>query len=81
MIESRFQDMSFDAVQDIQRQQKQLVQNTVRESYQAKIELMSFIESIASKPKSSDIQLKDIRAARKSATRKQHKDIGGMIDE
>ena len=81
LIESRFEDMSFDAVQDIQRQQKQLVQNTVRESYQAKIELMSFIESIASKPKSSDIQLKDIRAARKSATRKQHKDIGGMIDE
>lgn len=81
LIESRFEDMSFDAVQDVQRQQKQLVQDTVRESYQAKIELMSFIESVASKPKSSDIQIKDIRAARKSATRKQHKDIGGMIDE
>lgn len=81
LIESRFEDMAFDAVQDIQRQQKQLVQDTVRESYQAKIELMSFIESVASKPKSSDVQIKEIRAARKSATRKQHKDIGGMIDE
>ena len=81
LIESRFEDMSFDAVQDIQRQQKQLVQDTVRESYQAKIELMSFIESVASKPKSSDVQIKDTRAARKSATRKQHKNIGGVIDE
>ncbi len=81
LIESRFEDMPFDTVQDIQRQQKQLIQDTVRESYQAKIELISFIESVASKPKSSDIQIKDIRAARKSATRKQHKDIGGMIDE
>lgn len=81
LIESRFEDMSFDAVQDIQRQQKQLVQDTVRESYQAKIELMSFIESVASKPKSTGVQIKDTRVARKSATRKQHKDIGGVIDE
>lgn len=81
LIESRFEDMSFDAVQDIQRQQKQLVQDTVRESYQAKIELMSFIESVASKSKPSDVQIKDTRAARKSATRKQHKNIGGVIDE
>ena len=81
LIENRFSDMSLETVQDIQRQQKQLVQDTVRESYQAKIELMSFIESVASKPKSSDVQIKDTRAARKSATQKQHKNIGGVIDE
>ena len=81
LIESRFEDMSLDNVQNIQRQQTQMIQDTMRDNYQAKIELMSFIESVASKPKSCDVQIKDIRATRKSATRKQHKDIGGAIDE
>ena len=81
LIESRFEDMSLDSVQEIQRKQKEIMKDTTRDTYQAKIELMSFIESVASKPKSTDIQMKDIRAARKSATRKQHKDIGGVIDE
>lgn len=81
LIESRFEDMSLDSVQEIQQKQKELMKDTTRDNYQAKIELMSFIESVASKPKSSDVQIKDTRAARKSATRKQHKDIGGVIDE
>ena len=81
LIESRFEDMSLDNVQEIQRKQKELMKDTIRDNYQAKIELMSFIESVASKSKSTDVQMKDIRAARKSATRKQHKDIGGVIDE
>ena len=81
LIESRFEDMSLDSVQEIQQKQKELMKDTMRDNYQAKIELMSFIESVASKPKSSNVEVKDIRAARKSATRKQHKDIGGVIDE
>ena len=81
LIESRFENMSLDSVQEIQQKQKDLMKDTMRDNYQAKIELMSFIESVASKPKSSDVEIKDIRAARKSATRKQHKDIGGIIDE
>ena len=81
LIESRFEDMSLDSVQDIQQKQKEIMKDTMRDNYQAKIELMSFIESIASKSKSSDVQIKDTRAARKSATRKQHKNIGGVIDE
>lgn len=82
LIESRFEDMSFDAVQDIQRQQKQLVQDTVRDNYQAKIELMSFIETVSSKSKTTDdVQIKGSRSARKSAKRQQHKDIGGVIDD
>ena len=81
LIESRFEDMSLDSVQEIQRKQKELLKDTIRDNYQAKIELMSFIESVASKSKPSDVQIKDTRAARKSATRKQHKDIGGVIDE
>ena len=81
LIESRFEDMSLDSVQEIQQKQKELMKDTTRDNYQAKIELMSFIESVASKPTSSDIQIKDTRAVRKTATRKQHKDIGGVIDE
>lgn len=81
LIESRFEDMSLDSVQEIQQKQKELMKDTMRDNYQSKIELMSFIESVASKPKSSDVQIKDTRVARKSATRKQHKDIGGVIDE
>ena len=81
LIESRFEDMSLDSVQEIQQKQKELMKDTTRDNYQAKIELMSFIESVASKSKPSDVQIKDTRAARKSATRKQHKNIGGVIDE
>lgn len=81
LIESRFEDMSLNSVQEIQQKQKELMKDTIRDNYQSKIELMSFIESVASKPKSTDVQIKDTRAARKSATRKQHKDIGGVIDE
>lgn len=81
LIESRFEDMSLDSVQEIQQKQKELMKDTIRDNYQAKIELMSFIESVASKSKPSDVQIKDTRATRKSATRKQHKDIGGVIDE
>ena len=81
LIESRFEDMSLDNVQEIQQKQKELMKDTMRDNYQAKIELMSFIESVATKFKSSDVQIKDTRATRKSATRKQHKNIGGVIDE
>ena len=47
LIEKRFSNMSLDEIQDIQRQQKQLVQSTVHEQYQAKIDMMNFIETVA----------------------------------
>lgn len=82
LIENRFSDMSLDAVQDIQRQQKQLVQNTMIDNYQAKIDLMSFIETVSTKVNpTDDVQIKGSRSARKSAKKQRHKDIGGMIDE
>ena len=82
LIENRFSDMTLDAVQDMQRKQKQLVQDTMRDNYQAKIELMSFIETVSAKVNpTDDVQIKGIRSARKSAKKQQHKDIGGVIDE
>ena len=47
LIEKRFSNMSFDDVLNIQNQQKQLVQNTMHEQYQAKIDMINFIETVA----------------------------------
>ena len=47
LIEKRFSNMSLDEIQDIQNKQKQLIQKTSQEQYQAKINLMNFIETIA----------------------------------
>lgn len=82
LIQSQFANASLSTIQEIQQKQKQLIQSALEDSYQAKIELMSFIDSVSTKEKvSSDIQLKDIRAARKSERKKNHIDIGGVIDE
>lgn len=82
LIENRFSDMTLNAVQDMQKKQKQLVQDTLRENYQAKIELMSFIETVSAKVSQiDDVQIKGTRSARKSARRQRHKDIGGVINE
>ena len=81
LIESRFADMSLDAVQNIQRRQKQLVQDTMRDNYQARIELMSFIETVSATATPTDnVQIKGTRSVRKSATKQRHKDIGGVMD-
>lgn len=81
LIESRFADMSLEAVQSIQRQQKQLVQDALRDNYQAKIELMSFIETVSATATPTDnVQIKGSRSVRKSATKQHHKDIGGVMD-
>ena len=50
LIENRFSNMSLEGIQNIQKQQKQLVQNTTREQYQSKIDLMNFIETVAENP-------------------------------
>lgn len=47
LIEKRFSNMSLEEIQDIQCQQKQLVQKAVRDQYQSKIDLMNFIETVA----------------------------------
>ena len=47
LIEKRFFNMSLDEIQNIQNQQKQLVQNTMHEQYQAKIDMMNFIKTVA----------------------------------
>ena len=81
LIESRFKDMSLDKVQEIQRKQKEVVKSAAEDSYQAKIELLSFIGTVSSKETLEDVKIDGIRAARKKARRKEHKDLGGMVNE
>ena len=81
LIESRFKDMSLDTVQKIQRQQKEVVKSAVEDSYQAKIELLSFIETVSSKATLEDVKIDGIRTARKKARRKEHKDLGVIVNE
>ena len=47
LIEKRFSCMALEEIQDIQKQQKQLAQNAAKNQYQAKIDLMNFIETVA----------------------------------
>jgi len=82
LIESRFNDMSLKAVQELQQKQSQLIQDSTVDTYKSKIELISFIETIANKNiPSADISIKDSVNARKSARKKHHKNIGGILDD
>lgn len=81
LIESRFKDMSLDTVQEIQRKQKEVVKSAVEDSYQAKIELLSFIGTASSKETLEDVKIDGIRTARKNARRKEHKDLGVIVNE
>lgn len=81
LIESRFKDMSLDTVQEIQRKQKEIVKSAVEDSYQAKIELLSFIGTVSSKETLENVKIDGIRTARKNARRKEHKDLGVIVNE
>ena len=78
LIESRFADMPFTSVADIKQKQKKLEDDAIKENYNAKIELISFIENVAS-GHTGTVDTKGIRAVRQSVTRKCHKDIGGKL--
>ena len=79
LIESRFFNMPLSQVKELQKTQKTIEQDAIRENYDAKIKLFSFIETVAEK-KNCFANLEGIRSARRSAQRKTHKNIGGEID-
>lgn len=64
----------------MQQKQKQIENDAIRENYTAKIELLSFIETVSAKS-SGDVKIKGVRKAKQSAKRKLHRDIGGELDE
>ena len=46
-----------------------------------KIDLLSYIETVSQKEKNKPTQIKGVRIARQSEKRKQHKDVGGDMDD
>lgn len=71
LIESRFQGMSLSDTQEMKSSQKAVVKDAVKESLQAKIELIDHINTISNgKPKAQNT--KDVKSTRKKEQRKAH---------
>ena len=80
LIENRFSGMPLDTATDVKEQQKKLVKDAIRDSYQAKINLMSFVETVASSNIVGDVKIKGTRNTRKIEKKRRHKDIGGVLN-
>ncbi|WP_026395836.1 integrase catalytic domain-containing protein [Acetobacterium malicum] len=75
-IESRYKDMTFEAIEDMKRRQSVLNQGEQKNSLQAEITLIHQIESIiAGVDKSENVEIKDIRSNRKKEQETRHKDF------
>jgi len=84
LIESRFNGKSLTQVETLLENQKKLINESCNENLQAKINLVTHIETIAnSTSTSSDVSLKNIRKARQREQMKTHKDFmkGGNNDD
>ena len=81
LIENRFEGMTFSDVQETRKKQKQLEEDALKEHYSAKINLLSYIETVSEKGKGKTVEIKSIRSVRQAEKRKLHKDVGGEIDE
>ena len=82
LIEAKYNGMTFSQVSE----QKLGVNNLVRKeqgaSLQAKIDLLSFIETAAEqKDKPADANIKGIRDNRKAEKHRSHEDIGGVLKD
>ena len=80
MIENRFSGMSLDTAMNAKKQQRLLVKDAIRDSYQAKINLMSFVETVASSNIVGDVKIKGTRNTRTMEKKRRHKDIGGVLN-
>lgn len=81
LINARFANMPFSEVRKMQKEQKQIV-NQETDDYQARVELMSFIEGVVSKPRLvRDVQVKEMGSARRKARQEKRVDLGGVVNE
>lgn len=75
LIEKRFAEKAFDAVEELKQKQKQMSKDAQKDSLQAEIELARSIEIVANMAKSSGTtSIKGIRENRKKEQRKKHID-------
>lgn len=81
LIESRFKGLPIEETKAMKRTQREIVRSAVEDNYQARIELLSFIESTTGLAPIVDSKLKDIRITKSKERAAEHKNIGGMLDE
>ena len=80
IIETIYTGKTLEQVSELKQSQDALVRNEAEKALQAKIQLMSFIETVAVHKQSSEhADIKGIRENRKSEKRKQHEDIGRKL--
>lgn len=75
LIEGRYKDKTLDMVQSLQASQKTMIKNAENDNIQAQIDLAKHIEAIANSIcGNSDVNIKNIRSARKREQSKKHID-------
>ena len=81
IIETMYTGKTLEQVTEIKRGQEAIVRNEAEEALQAKIRLMSFIETAAEqKTPPEKVSIKGIRDKRQSEKRKNHKNIEEVIE-
>ena len=80
IIETMYTGKTLEQVLELKQSQDTLVKNEAEKALQAKIQLMSFIETAAEQKRSPEhAAIKGIRENRKSEKRKQHENIGRKL--
>lgn len=74
VIESRFEGKDLRAVESILENQRSIVRSAEKDNLQAQIELAKHIENIVSGKDRGDVQVKNIRSARKREQTEHHRD-------
>lgn len=81
LIEKRFYKKKLSDVDDLLSKQSDLIKTEQEASYQAKIDLLSYIEGVSLKNSPNNIELKDIRKTRAREKRRNHKNLGENLNE
>ena len=80
IIETIYTGKTLEQVSELKQSQDTLIKNEAEKALQAKIQLMSFIETAAEQKRSPEhADIKGIRENRKSEKRKQHENIGRKL--
>lgn len=80
LIESRFMEKTVEEVESILSEQKVIIQSEQEKGYQAKIDLLTYLENVVSGKKTKNTEIKGVRKTRAKEKRRNHKDLGGEID-
>lgn len=74
VIESRFEGKALRTVESILENQRSIIKSAAKDNLQAQIELAKHIENIVSGKDRGDVQVKNIRSARKREQTEHHRD-------